>query len=507
MKTSAVRFFAAASATAVLCIALWLTTGGAAGLYAAELAQGVNPCGANADDNCVDFGNEADEAFHSLSGWGDSSTSPGSTESDKTMRYQSIRREQSFRLRLPNLSSSYYEYHITFEDGSCDDSWSFFVNSKGTGPTHKALPGPTRVWNVVGQIPASYVNSPDVTLSFRNEATDSCGSAAIFYVTLKPADASSCSVPFFWQRDPNWSGHPLRTGGACSADYGTIGQGGCTLTSSAMLFRYYGAAKTSSGQEMNPANLSDCMDKNACPFAWYTGAACSSGKATFSRKMAFSWEQLDRELNQNGRPVILGMHKKGSSGDTHWVLVLSGSGSDPANYTIHDPWFEGGANDKLDARARTSDFDSIVVYSGAACQSTAEVKQQFAPQPTAVRFRPGEALHAQNEAPAPAGSSALLTGTVWVYEMTAVTMTVKVAPPVTATEMLIWTDKMSNTTWQPVEEFSWLPVSDFVYAQFRDAAGNISLEAVDTINPSGPPTAAGPVEMFLPAVFNTLNPE
>jgi hypothetical protein len=113
---------------------------------------------------------------------------------------------------------------------------------------------------------------------------------------------SSVNVPFFWQRDPRWRTHPLRSNGTCSAYCGAIGTCGCTLTSAAMLFRYYGALTTPAGSEMNPPNLSDCMGTSACPFAWLVGGSCSNGRARTPRAQDFSWDRLDAELNQKDGP-------------------------------------------------------------------------------------------------------------------------------------------------------------------------------------------------------------
>ena len=55
-------------------------------------------------------------------------------------------------------------------------------------------------------------------------------------------------------------------------------------------------------------------------------------------------------------------------------------------------------------------------------------------------------------------------------------------------EMLISSDAVSNTGWQAFTPSVWLPVSDFVYAQFKDSLGNVTGVYSDTVNPCGPPT-------------------
>jgi len=291
----------------------------------------------------------------------------------------------------------------------------------------------------------------------------------------------SCEVPFFSQRDDRWKDHPLRTSGVCSPYCSTIGACGCTLTSAAMVFSYYGA-------NLTPPILSDCMGNSACPFYWGTGASCTNGKATYVGQYSFSWSRLDQELNQNHRPVILGMHKKGNPNDTHWVVVISGQGSDPANYYIHDPWFVGGANMKLSARTRSYDLDWLSVYSGQpSCTGMylATLRSNTILQPILLE------------------SSSVVTGTALIYNITEVTMTVQLIAQSNAgnvTEMLVWTDEITNPTWQPFSTLIELPVSDHVRARFRDELANESEQTSDTIYPTNTPRNP-PLSIFLPIIL------
>jgi hypothetical protein len=259
-----------------------------------------------------------------------------------------------------------------------------------------------------------------------------------------------------------------------------------------MVFSYYGA-------NLNPPALSDCMGASACPFYWGTGASCTNGKATWVSQYEFSWSRLEQELNQNHRPVILGMCKKGTCqfdhdndpnthAQTHWVVVISGQGSDPANYSIHDPWFLGGENMKLSARTRTYDLDQLSVYSGQpSCSST-----------SSITLRP----RAVSQPILPASSS-IVTGTALIYSITEVTMTVQLIAQSSAgniTEMLVWTDEITNPTWQPFSTLIELPVSDHVYAHFRDEFGNESGQTSDTIYPINTPP--NPLfDIFLPIIL------
>lgn len=312
-----------------------------------------------------------------------------------------------------------------------------------------------------------------------------------------------CEIPFFSQVDENWEGHPLRTNSnpetACSSDYDTIGEGGCTLTSAAMVFNTYGAST-------NPPQLSDCMNTSACPYAWDIGANCSQGTTRWISRPNFNWNTLDQQLNQYHRPVILGMHRKGNPNDTHWVVVLSGQGNSPENYRIHDPAFKCGANISLSTRSQDYDFDYLGIYAGQVpCSSLLTLTPPCVgrgdnPQPVVTStMNLNTPLYNTSTA-----SPSVISGTVWLYTMTEITMTAEITATSsigTIGEMLIWSDSMSNTTWQPFTPFVWLPVSEFVYAQFKDNLGNVTGVYSDTLYPSGPPTGPVPLQVFLPLVI------
>lgn len=346
---------------------------------------------------------------------------------------------------------------------------------------------------------------------------------------------SSCEVPFFWQRDPEWITHTLGSpslpsgqGTECGATYDTLGEGGCTLTSAAMVFRYYGANHTTNGSEMNPANLSDCMNTEACPFTWGAGAGCSDRKAHSPKVISyrksspaqpspFDWSRLEDELNQHHRPVILGMCTKSTCSlwdddnpkttpNSHWVLVVGGQGNDPANYSIWDPWYECGQNMRLNSYSATHEFRRIATYDGQpTCKFSTEVPQcATSVSPIGIpSITSMSATGLQTDQSPQSVASSVVTGTVWVYRSTAVTMTVRLVSQSSAgivTDMLVWSDTISNTTWQAFAPYAWLPRSDLVHVRFRDSAGNVSDIYSDTTSPSAPPTESEPVRIHLPVV-------
>jgi hypothetical protein len=99
-------------------------------------------------------------------------------------------------------------------------------------------------------------------------------------------------------------------------------------------------------------------------------------------------------------------------------------------------------------------------------------------------------------------ASSVVTGSAWLYRMTAQTMTVQLIAesddgPVT--EMLLWTDGMTETTWQPFSTFAVLPRGEEIYVRFQDDLANTSPEAAETSHPPTSPETA-PFEVYLPMV-------
>jgi hypothetical protein len=263
-----------------------------------------------------------------------------------------------------------------------------------------------------------------------------------------------------------------------------------------MLVSYYGTGLT-------PQDLSDCMDTQACPFAGGVGASCSGGSAAFAGRYPFSWDTLDRELNANNRPVILGMHRAGNPNDTHWVLVTSGSGDEASDYVMHDPWPLNGANTKLSVRARDNYvFDWIVVYEG---QSTCT---GVVPSGTSLNHQSAKAGSSHEDAE----TRATVTGSVTVYHMGEMTMTVALRATSSlgiVSRMQVWTEAEDVVPyWQPYDELTtlvWSPEHETIAARFQDTTGAISAVVTDTIRPlTSPPPVEEPIytrHKFLPSVM------
>lgn len=300
-----------------------------------------------------------------------------------------------------------------------------------------------------------------------------------------PPTVSDCEVPFFSQIDPSWSSHPLRTGryGTCYQSSRTIGAAGCTLTSSAMVFRYYGA-------DINPPRLSDAMGSAACPFGWWDGVATTGGKVARVDKYSFSWQSLEREVNQNRRPAVLGMHT--TQGYTHWVVVLSGSGSNPGNYVINDPGGLYGAKVRLSSlTSRGWIPDTIVIYEGqrpANCTSVANSDNGGTIEQAHDWTGLGEVSiedvsHSVSNGISPVTwnsslqQSATITGTATILMLDDTSATLELSAESDAgeiSEMLISSDTFTNDVWQPFSPHIQIPAKHEIYFQFKDSAGNVS---------------------------------
>lgn len=142
-----------------------------------------------------------------------------------------------------------------------------------------------------------------------------------------PAAQSQAShklnVPLFSQMDPRWKGYSL---GVCGT---TIGAQGCALTSTAMVFKYYGV-------DIDPLRLRNCLGVGACPLRFgAAGSNCSGGKVQGGEIQSFNFDTMRANL-EKGYPVIIGFAV--NSWASHFVVVNGGSGADPNNYTVNDPW-------------------------------------------------------------------------------------------------------------------------------------------------------------------------
>lgn len=140
------------------------------------------------------------------------------------------------------------------------------------------------------------------------------------------------SVPLFTQHDPRWGNTKLGT-----SSY-TIGTDGCTITSMAMLVKYY-------GKDTDPQRL-DAMTTNVGGFSG--GSAYIWGSlTTIYPDIAFTQikeypndpapvDALRKELDLGHPiPVWLDSNPRQAGNQMHWVLLVGYEGND---FWINDPW-------------------------------------------------------------------------------------------------------------------------------------------------------------------------
>jgi hypothetical protein len=291
-----------------------------------------------------------------------------------------------------------------------------------------------------------------------------------------------CDVPFFWQSDPRWKNDKL---GACTGVCSTIGPCGCALTSTAMVFKYYGV-------DTDPGRLGKCLGAAACHLQWGKAPDCSGGKVSWGRSSwpAFSWSALEAELRQ-GRPAILQLNLIKDPSQLHFVVAVSGSGTRAQDYVVNDPGMKGGATVPLSAVLARGykPPTSMRLYAG----------QRNCPQSVAGIM---PAAIPKLQAPSPTAVDGV-TGTVVLFRNTDDRMTLELAAQSLAGEvsqMRVWSDANPDETWQTFAPFVELPLSERFYVQFRDTEGNETGVISEGFNPAGSPPEGTPYEVMLPMV-------
>jgi hypothetical protein len=125
---------------------------------------------------------------------------------------------------------------------------------------------------------------------------------------------------YYNQRDGQWGNVSLN-----NTQY-TIASDGCLVTSMAMVYTHLGH------KSVTPLSI----NANASNFASYYPAFLNRTIVADGTTTTRIGSEIDSELNAN-RPVIVGI--KYSNGDTHFVVLISGSNG---NYTMNDPFVPDG---------------------------------------------------------------------------------------------------------------------------------------------------------------------
>jgi hypothetical protein len=290
-------------------------------------------------------------------------------------------------------------------------------------------------------------------------ASDWTAPRTIYFVVALVAPQPTPPIPspterqvhYYWQGDPAWGGNTI---GACGNNIRNIG---CALTSLAMIYRYYGA-------DHNPGTLNACLGAVACPLYWGSPRVsnCSGGKVRFVQSVtSFNYARLDAELQKG--PVILEL--RNGQGWMHFIVVISGSGGNPANYIVNDPGVKAGGRTTLSrtmAIFKGYNPAGLRLYTGTPALTTAA--ELASAEPTRL------------ESPLPSANEPV-TGTMVLYRNTETEMVLELAAQSsgsTVTEMRVWTEQNPSDVWQPLADFVSAPLDSTYYVQFRDSNGQES---------------------------------
>jgi hypothetical protein len=298
---------------------------------------------------------------------------------------------------------------------------------------------------------------------------------------LPPAKAGF-PIPYLSQQDKHWVDERLASSinSKCTT---TIGAGGCYMTSLAMVLNYYGFKVTPIDvRNANPAQY-DC---NLAPSI--VASKLSGGKVRVER-----WEgtyaNLDKALNKDNKVVIVQLHKTRCKENGvvvtcdryHYMPVLSGSGDKPANYIVHESGTLGGQNRSLNLRVKDGYLlDKLIVFSGPNPNNAfAMYTLSYGIEPLADGLLPLPSNTPQTL------STAGLQGIVQTYRADDLSMVISVQSTgsTTPTEMRLWSDTSPDNLWIPFGPLVRMPIDDVVYAQFRDANGQVSEVFSTTLYP------------------------
>ncbi|KEO82107.1 C39 family peptidase [Tumebacillus flagellatus] len=164
--------------------------------------------------------------------------------------------------------------------------------------------------------------------STNNDLAPQVNQAGIQMGVVAP-EAVSLAVPLYSQSGQTWSSTTMQSCGD------TISASGCTLTSTAMVFKYYGVS-------IDPGTLNSKMGSSACPLV-YGDAVTKAGAGIVNHVTTSSptaWSTVysaAKAALDLGRPYIVGMNKP--AGGTHFVVIsgYANSGTAAADFTIKDP--------------------------------------------------------------------------------------------------------------------------------------------------------------------------
>lgn len=188
-------------------------------------------------------------------------------------------------------------------------------------------------------------------------------------VSLYYFQSIELSVPIFNQNDEAWKCDVMKVDndyiGNCTGNLSIAA--GCLLTSSTMVFKYYGDSTET------PHTENICLGNFADPLWWDTAAnSCSSGKAKYKGQYALSADPtvlpnlVSYGLALGKPPIVLA---QSSSGSPHWfpVYKVDGDSTVTSSYWINDPW--DGTKKRLSDYLATSgkSLSAYAIYNPSNC--------------------------------------------------------------------------------------------------------------------------------------------
>ncbi len=346
--------------------------------------------------------------------------------------------------------------------------------------------------NVVLSDTASPVYNPATTPGSMNETgtwtlrliiTDDEGATAMIERTVHIDDISQFDVPFFSQRDRQWASNKMRCGI-------TLSSSGCLITSSAMVFSFFGV-------DIDPGRLNSqgVTDSTHCFYQWPKSIAGTS--FTLQKERFQSYSRLGDLLRKG--PVILGVAHVGSGAEPdHWIVVISGSGNDPANYRANDPWMlteSAGENRPLKDILRTYPRSLSVAAYRPMSQIVSQLRLGDLQAPAVAEptnFEPADA---------PFAGLAAINSLNYAEETLAVLLNVT-STNGRITRMQISTKPdLSDARWVAYEPSISMSMADTIYMRFADESGVISHIVTDSLgSPNRDPLTASQSTLFLPLV-------
>jgi CSLREA domain-containing protein len=133
----------------------------------------------------ADLGNPADEALHQLEGWGaiNPGLLPPEIDADRTSRYQLLRGVNALTLAVP-LPGIGHTLRFRTEDGVCDDSFDVYLDGVRIYSYRAETTSATFFPLHEVELSGSQLAHGAVRIGFVNTAADSCGLAAVYFVSL-----------------------------------------------------------------------------------------------------------------------------------------------------------------------------------------------------------------------------------------------------------------------------------------------------------------------------------